>query len=132
MRMAGIIEIEIDDVRNLGGLPSGVKDEQIEPHIASAVQKVSAYLKGVLPTDEADISRVRLAAASFAIAYALPVLNTFYLSNAKNVPRHVAETDYVFHDPSEVLKLAAYWERRGYDALRDVGRTGGSVGVTVI
>lgn len=127
-----MIEIEIAEVRRLGGLPAGVKDEQLEPHIASAVQKVSAYLRGILPTNAADIGRVRLAAASFAIAYALPVLNTFYLSQAEKVPRTVAETDYVFHDPSEVLKLAAYWEKRGYDALRDVGRTGGSVGVVVI
>lgn len=116
----------------MGGLSAGVKDEQLEPHIASAVQKVSAYLRGILPTNAADIGRVRLAAASFAIAYALPVLNTFYLSQAEKVPRTVAETDYVFHDPSEVLKLAAYWEKRGYDALRDIGRTGGSVGVVVI
>ena len=127
-----MIEIEVAEVRRLGGLPDGVKDEQLEPHIASAVQKVNAYLKGILPTNEADVGRVRIAATSFAIAYALPVLNTFFLSNAKNVPREVAKTDYVFHDPSEVLKLAAYWEKRGYDALRDVGRTGGSVGVTVI
>ena len=66
-----MIEIEIAEVRRLGGLPAGVKDEQLEPHIASAVQKVSAYLRGVLPTNAADIGRVRLAAASFAIAYAL-------------------------------------------------------------
>jgi hypothetical protein len=68
----------------------------------------------------------------FAMAYALPVLNTFYLSQADKVPRQVALTDYVFHDASDVLKLAAYWKNRAYEELREVGRTGGTVGVSVI
>ncbi len=127
-----MIEIEVAEVRKMGMFPAVVKDEQLEPHVRSAVQKVTAYLKGIMPTDEADLSRVKDAAACFSIAYALPVLNTFYLSNASKVPRTVAETDYVFHDAHEVAKLAAMWEKRGYDTLRDVGRTGGSVGVAVI
>ena len=125
-------EVSVSEIRALGALPSKVKDESLAPHIASAIQRVTAHLKGTMPRCKADIARVKDAAACFAIAYALPVLNTFYLSQAEKVPRQVAETDYVFHDPSEVLKLVAYWEKRGYDALRDVGRTGGSVGVTVI
>lgn len=127
-----MIEISALEVRTMGALPSGVKDAQLTPHIKSAMQKIAAHLRGATPRCKSDIERVKSAAACFAIAYALPVLNTFYLSQAENVPRKVADTDYVFHDPSEVLKLAAYWEKRGYDALRDIGRTGGSVGVTVI
>lgn len=127
-----MIELTVLEVRTLAGFPAGVADEQLAPHIASAIQRVTAHLRGTLPRCKADISRVKDAAACFAIAYALPVLNTFYLSQAKDVPRTVATTDYVFHEPGELLKLVAYWEKRGYDALRDVGRTGGSVGVTVI
>jgi hypothetical protein len=41
-------------------------------------------------------------------------------------------TDYVFHDGTDVVKLAAYWKNRGYEELREVGRTGGTVGVSVI
>lgn len=73
-----------------------------------------------------------MAMGCFAMANALPVLNTFYLSQAEKVPRQVALTDYVFHDAGELLKLAAYWKNRGYEALREVGRTGGTVGVSVI
>lgn len=127
-----MIDVSVSEVRTLGALPSKVKDELLLPHIASAIQRVTAHLKGTMPRSKADIARVKDAAACFAIAYALPVLNTFYLSQAEKVPRKVAETDYVLHDPGEVLKLVAYWEKRGYDALRDIGRTGGSVGVTVI
>lgn len=126
------VEIEPADVRTLAGFPGSVTDEQLAPHIASALQRVTAHLRGSLPRSKADIARVKDAAACFAVAYALPVLNTFYLSHAKDVPRTTATTDYVFHEPGELLKLTTYWERRGYAALRDVGRDGGSVGVSVI
>lgn len=127
-----MIQVEIGDIRKLGGIPANVPDARLEPHIASAIQKVTAHLRGNSPVRETDIERVKTAIACFAVAYALPVLNTFYLSRAKHVPREVAETDYVFHDPADLLKLVAYWEKRGYDALRDIERTGGSVGVVVI
>ena len=127
-----MIELLGSDVRVLAGFPASVTDEQLAPHIEGAVQRVMAHLRGTLPRSKADVARVKVAASCFAIANALPVLNTFYLSRAKDVPRTVATTDYVFHEPNELLKLVAYWERRGYDALRDVGRTGGSVGVAVI
>lgn len=129
-----MISVEIADMRKLGNLPAGIPDDRLAPHLASAVARVVGYFGGSckVPTRKLEAERVREAAACFAIAYALPVLNTFYLSQADRVPRTIAETDYVFHEPGEMLKLVAYWEKRGYDILRDVGRTTGRVGVTVI
>ena len=127
-----MITVDISYIRMLAGFPPGVSDGMIEPHAASALQRVRARLGDVDLLGPEDTVRAREAAACFAIAFALPVLNTFYLSHAKNVPRAVAETDYVFHEPGELLKLVNYWEKRGYEALRDVGRGGAGVGITVI
>lgn len=125
-----------DDVRALGGLPEEVSDERLQPHIESAerlVWQVSGYNPSDLATlDAAVLSRLREAAGCFAISYALPVLNTFFLANAERVPRDVAEvSDYQFHDATDIIKLARLWEQRGYEALRGL-RTGGVVTATVI
>ena len=93
---------------------------------------VQALLGSREPQNEAEEKRVRMAMGCFAMAYALPVLNTFYLSQAEKVPRQVALTDYVFHDAGAILKLAAYWKNRAYEELREVGRTSGMVGVSII
>jgi hypothetical protein len=126
------IEIDVAYLRTLGNIPGKFPDAQLQPHVASAVSMVKSLLAGREPKDEAEAERVRTAMGCFAMAYALPVLNIFYLSQAEKVPRQVALTDYVFHEPSEMLKLAAYWKNRGYEELRGVGRTGGTVGVSVI
>lgn len=125
-----------DDVRALGGLPEEVSDERLRPHIESAkrlVWQVSGYdASDLAALDEAVLSRLREAAGCFAISYALPVLNTFFLANAERVPRDVAEvSDYQFHDAADIVKLARLWEQRGYEALRGL-RPGGVVTATVI
>ena len=75
-----------DDVRLLGGLPEEIADERLRPHLESAerlVWQVSGYTAADPATlDEAVLSRLREAAGCFAISYALPVLNTFFLANA--------------------------------------------------
>lgn len=119
-------------VRRLGNLPAAVTDELLAPHLEGARGTVAAMLDGRTPEGVDEERLVAEATGCFAIAYALPVLNTFFLSQASRVPRRVAETDYVFHEPGEVLRLAEYWKRRGYEALRGVGRTSGPLGVTVI
>jgi hypothetical protein len=127
-----MIALTVSYVRRLAGIPQNITDEALEPHIESAVKFVEGFLSGAPPGNPQDAERAAYSAACFAVAYALPVLNTFYLSNAERVPRQIAETDYVFHEPGELLKLVAYWEKRGYEALRGIGRAGGNVGVTVI
>ncbi len=119
-------------VRSLGNLPESVTDELLAPHIDGAKRKVGALLGGRVPSGATEEDRAAEAVGCFAIAYALPVLNTFYLSQAERLPRTAAQTDYVFHEPGETLKLAQYWTSRAYDALREVGRAGGTVGVTVV
>lgn len=128
------IEIDVAYLRRLGNLPGPAQlgDSVLAPHVESAMSEVLAILGARVPQNEAEEGRVRLAMGCFAMANALPVLNTFYLSQAEKVPRQVALTDYVFHDAGELLELAAYWKNRGYEALREVGRTGGTVGVSVI
>ena len=128
------MNIEIDGayLRTLGNLPNSLPEAQLLPHVTSAVSMVRSLLGGREPKNEAEEDRVRVAMGCFAMAYALPILNTFYLSQAEKVPRQVALTDYVFHEPGEMLKLAAYWKNRAYEELREVGRTGGTVGISVI
>lgn len=126
------LTIDVGYLRKLGNLPSSIPDELLAPHIAGAVSMATTLLGGREPQNETEEARVREAMGCFAMAYALPVLNTFYLSQAEKVPRQVALTDYVFHEPGDILKLAAYWKNRAYEILRDVGRSGGTVGVTVI
>ncbi|MDR1874377.1 MAG: hypothetical protein LBQ90_05090 [Synergistaceae bacterium] len=128
------IEIDVAYLRTLGNLPENLPEAQLLPHLTSAVSMVKALLGDREPKDAVEEERVRTAMGCFAMAYALPVLNTFYLSQAEKVPRQVALTDYVFHEPGDVLKLAAYWKNRAYEELREVGRTGGAgvVGVSVI
>ena len=128
------LEIDAAYLRALGNLPGPEKlpEELLAPHVTSAVSMVRSLLGKREPKDEAEEERVKTAMGCFAMAYALPVLNTFYLSQAEKVPRQVALTDYVFHEPGEMLKLAAYWKNRAYEELREVGRTGGTVGVSVI
>lgn len=118
--------------RRLGNLPESTKDELLEPHISGAEHKVKGYLGGKWPTKQADVERVQEAIGCLALSFALPVLNTFYLSEADKVPRKVAQTDYVFHDPGEVVKLAVHWRNRAYEALKEIGRTGGAATVAVI
>ena len=129
-----MLEIDVAYLRTLGNLPGekNLPDELLQPHVTSAISMVRALLRDREPRNEADEARVRVAMGCFAMAYALPVLNTFYLSRAAEVPRKVAETDYVFHDPADMLKLASYWKNRAYEELREVGRTGGTVSVAVI
>ena len=126
------IDIDVSYLRTLGNVPGNFPDTQLIPHVKSAVSMVRSLLGKREPKDEAEEERVKTAMGCFAIAYALPVLNTFYLSKAAQVPRDVAMTDYVFHDGADVVKLAAYWKNRGYEELREVGRIGGTVGVSVI
>lgn len=118
-------------MRALGNIPANVEDALLEPHIEAACLKVIAQIGG-MPTDTADLARAKDAAGCFAIAYALPTLNTFYLSEAEKVPRRVAQSDYVFHEPGEVAKLVKLWEDRAYASMRSISRTTGSVGVAVI
>lgn len=118
-------------VRALGNIPETIGDGLLAPHIEAACLKVEAQI-GTLPTAGPDLARAKDAAGCFAIAYALPTLNTFYLSEAEKVPRRVAQTDYVFHEPGDVTKLIKHWEDRGYNSLRAISRTSGSVGVIVI
>ncbi|WP_281680161.1 hypothetical protein [Synergistes jonesii] len=117
-------------VRTLGNIPEAAA-ELLAPHIESACLKVTAQI-GALPEGGPDLDRAKDAAGCFAIAYALPTLNTFYLSEAEKVPRRVAQTDYVFHEPGELAKLVRLWEERAYNSMRAISRTGGSVGVAVI
>lgn len=118
-------------LRLLGNLPRDIPDEMLEPHLKGAELKVKGYLGGGWPTRVTDIERTKEAIACLALSYALPVLNTFYLAQAEQVPRKVAQTDYVFHDPGEVLKLAAHWKNRAYEVLREIGKTGGGQSTTV-
>lgn len=127
-----MIDVSIAYVRNLGKIPKFFPDGDLMSHLASASLHVEQLLAGFEPTSVEDIARVTEAIACYAMAYALPVMNTFYLSNAKNVPRQVAETDYVFYDAHELTKLIAMWKNRAAEALRDVNRTGGAVSITVI
>ena len=123
-------------VRTLGGLPDEISDERLLPHIESAERLVWNYT-GFSPSGYATLgenvqARLREAVGCFAIRYALPVLNTFYLDSADRVPRDVAETSgYLFHDAADVARLARMWEQRGYEALRGI-RSGGVVTATVI
>jgi hypothetical protein len=125
-------DIDAGYLRRLGNLPVDVSDELLLPHIRGGVSTAIAALNGRVPATDLEMERVREAMGCFAMANALPVLNTFYLSQAEKVPRHVATTDYVFHEPGDLLKLAASWRNRGYEVLRGVGRTTGAVGITVI
>ena len=119
-------------VRTLGNLPESIGAELLGPHINAACLKVAAQI-GAAPTDGADLNRAKDAAGCFAIAYALPVINTFYLSEAAKLPRRMQETgDYRFHESDELIRLIKHWEDRGYNSLRAISRTSGSVGVTVI
>ena len=126
------IGIDVAYLLKLGNLPGSVPEAQLLPHIENAVSMVRMLLGKREPQNEDEEGRVRMAMGCFAMAYALPVLNTFYLSQAEKVPRQVAMTDYVFHEPGEMLKLVEYWRKRAFEALRDVGRSGGTVGVSVI
>ena len=126
------LTIDVAYLRKLGNLPATIPEELLIPHVAGAVSMVTTLLGGRVPQNEAEEERVREAMGCFGMAYALPVLNTFYLSQAEKAPRQVGLTDYVFHEPGDMLKLAAYWKNRAYEILRDVGRSGGTVGVTVI
>ena len=125
-------EVTVAYVRSLGKLPAILPDDAIAPHLESARRHVSGLLGGAAPASDDDAARVNEAIACFAIAYALPGLNTFFLAHADQVPRYVAETDYVFNDPAQVKVLADLWEKRAANALRDVGRTTGAVGAAVI
>lgn len=127
-----MIEVSLSYVRELGKIPKFFPDGDLLPHLTSASLHVEQMLAGFVPTAVEDIARVTEAIACYAMAYALPVMNTFYLSNAKKVPRQVAETDYVFYDAHEVMKLVAMWKNRAAEALRDVNRSGGAVSITVI
>ena len=117
-------------VRQLGIIPESA-DGIVAAHIESACLKVLSQI-GTLPAAGDDLTRAKDAAGCFAIAYALPTLNTFYLSEAEKVPRRVAQTDYVLHEPGEVVKLVKLWEDRAYNSLRSISRTTGSVGVAVV
>lgn len=125
-------EVTLTYVRELGKVPEAFPDSDLEPHLRGAMLKVEQLLAGFEPVSEADIARVREAAACYAMANALPVMNIFYLSNAKNVPRHVAQTDYVFYDAHEIAKLVQMWKTRAAEALRDVNRTTGAISISVI
>ncbi len=122
--------IDTEFVRLLGNIPANA-DSIVAAHIESACLKVLAQI-GTLPTTGPDLIRAKDAAGCFTIAYALPTLNTFYLSEAEKVPRRVAQSDYVLHEPGEVVKLVKLWEERAYSSLRSISRTSGSVGVTVV
>jgi hypothetical protein len=78
------MDIEIDSayLRALGNLPGprNLPESQLLPHVRSAVSMVRSLLGTRVPKDEAEEERVRAAMGCFAMAYALPVLNTFYLS----------------------------------------------------
>lgn len=124
--------IDVAYVRALGKVPSAIPDSELAPHVAGAMRQVRGLLAGAEPTAEEDMERVREAMGCFAMAYALPCLNTFYLAQADRVGRHVADTDYVFHDATEVARLVGLWRARGAEVLRSVNRSGGAVGVSVI
>lgn len=119
-------------VRRLGNLPASTPDDLLEPHIGGANRKVKGYLGGKWPTRQADIERTQEAIGCLAISYALPILNTFYLSEVDKVPRKVAQTDYVFHDPGEVTKLVELWRKRAYEVLKEIGKTDGGQATSVI
>ncbi|WP_455965667.1 hypothetical protein [Cloacibacillus porcorum] len=119
-------------VRALGNIPETIGDGLLTPHIEAACLKVAAQI-GTLPTAGPDLARAKDAAGCFAIAYALPVINTFYLSEAAKLPRRIQETgDYRFYESDELIRLIKHWEDRGYNSLRAISRTSGSVGVIVI
>lgn len=119
-------------VRALGNIPETIGDGLLAPHIEAACLKVAAQI-GTLPTAGPDLARAKDAAGCFAIAYALPVINTFYLSEAAKLPRRIQETgDYRFYESDELIRLIKHWEDRGYNSLRAISRTNGSVGVIVI
>ena len=127
-----MISVDAAYVRTLGKLPASVPDGELTPHIEGAARHVRGLLGGPEPTAAEDVERVREAMGCYALAYALPGLNTFYLAQADRVARQVADTDYVFHDANEVAKLVSLWKSRGAEALRAVARTGGAVSVSVI
>lgn len=119
-------------VRVLGNIPENIEDDLLAPHIEASCLKVAAQI-GTLPTAGPDLARAKDAAGCFAIAYALPVINTFYLSEAAKLPRRIQEAgDYRFHESDELVRLIKHWEERGYSSLRAISRTTGSVGVIVI
>lgn len=119
-------------VRVLGNIPENIEDDLLAPHIEASCLKVAAQI-GVLPETGPDLARAKDTAGCFAIAYALPVINTFYLSEAAKLPRRIQETgDYRFHESDELVRLIKHWEERGYNSLRAISRTTGSVGVIVI
>lgn len=127
-----MIEVSLARIRELGKISAAFPDADLLPHLIGASLKVDRLLAGFAPSEENDVRRVEEAVACFAIANALPMLNTFYLANAKRVPRTVAETDYVFYDAHEIVKLVNMWKTRAAEALRDVNRTGGAVSISVI
>ncbi|MDO5562519.1 MAG: hypothetical protein Q4F74_02800 [Synergistaceae bacterium] len=126
------IDITASYVRTLGNLPAFLPDEELLPHMESAKRHVTSLLAGSVPTSPDDVERVKEATGCFAIAFALPGLNTFCLAHADQVPRLVAETDYVFNDAGDVKTLVGLWESRGAKALRDVGRRTGAVSATTV
>lgn len=127
-----MITVETEYVRALGRLPVLFPDTELLQQIESAARHVEKLLAGATPTKKNDVERAREAIACFAIAYALPIVNTFFLSDAKNVARQVAETDYVFNDAHEIIKLVQMWKNRAAEALRDISRNSGAVNMIVI
>jgi len=104
-------------VRDLASLPAEVVDSKLAPHIKRAQKDVEKET-GTLAADFNDFEND--AAGCFAMYYAVPVLNTFYLEGADKVARQTGEMDdFVFSNPDDVEKIQAYWEKRAKTALKN-------------
>lgn len=110
----------IGEIRTLGRLPDIAKlpDAVVQPHLDSAVSEMKRLVgSGYASSTGEKLAACKEAEICFTIANLLPVMNTFFPQEASVVQKQIGDTDFIFHDPDNLMKMVEYWRRRAMEKI---------------
>lgn len=107
----------LTDVRSMGNIPSGIGDAVLQPHLDSAARELKDWIGTYTGATGDKRARCIEAECCLTIAFALPVLNTFYTPGIPTIQKELGELDFMFHDVDDLDKLIEKWKDRARSAV---------------
>jgi len=118
-------------MRDIANLPEEIPEAMLYRHIEIQEKEAKAYL-GTEEIGEEIEEEYKEAVALLALSSVYPELHTLYIDNSVDVANAMADTSFVFNEPSAVLQYARRYERLGYKKLNRLRNKLGSVYVQII
>lgn len=111
----------LQNVRDLGNLPDSTKldDSILQPHLNSAARRLEKWIGTYSSATGTKKERCIEAECCLTLAYATPVLNTFFTQGVTTLQKEMGDMEYLFHSPEDLEGIVTMWEDRARDAIAE-------------